>query len=470
LEKFIYPKTTVHFSNPKNKFFVNYEKIAQKIKEHFIAYFKISTDNKKDILIKIFENDQLKLEIKSSDIPNFNTKSFRINSHNFIIDYVFNDSSYNFTEGYYCAGERVVIKNSLLDTKKKFKAYSNINILFLLSSKYLDENVNATRDDFTIMPKRTNQQSMFQDISWKDIQDELKKQIKVIAKSQNIDIDSISSSNLKQSIKEAPFLAYYLQDNEEGFDCKTLIENAKEKLDEDKELIRSDIDNNEALLSIVTQSELTEYIFDRQRKINLLKKLTNEKVLEKEIHNLFMMQGTTDSVENYKSNNLWLFDDRFMTYDKVFSEIEIRNIFPELLDNVKRPDIISIVSNTYDKDLITDIVVIELKRPNEIITPEGAEAQLLKYSRYINQSNIKNKIRIWTYAFLKFNDDINEDLDDKDYNKIPTHWDYPIYYKYHKKRNTIINFMDYRALAYDADTRNKTFMKILNGDSLKNNQ
>jgi len=241
------------------------------------------------------------------------------------------------------------------------------------------------------------------------------------------------------------------------------------KLEEDKKLLREQnkkIDNYQQLLSIVTQSELAEYIFDRQRTIERLKKLTDDNAREKEIHNLFMKKYTEDNEQDYRTNNLWLFDDRFMTYDKVFSEAQVKDIFPELGSNVDRLDIISIVSNTYQKELITDIVIIELKRPDENITPEGAEAQLLKYARYINQSNLKSKIRIWTYAFLKFNQEIDDDLDDKDYNKIPTQWEHPIYYKYHEKRNTIINFMDYRALAYDADIRNKTFMKILNGKIL----
>lgn len=84
----------------------------------------------------------------------------------------------------------------------------------------------------------------------------------------------------------------------------------------------------------------------------------------------------------------------------------------------------------------------------------------------INDSREENKIRIWTYAFLKFNKETEFDLDNKNYNKIPTNGAYPIYYRYYEKPNTIINFIDYRSLAYDADTRNKTFMKILNGETL----
>lgn len=142
--------------------------------------------------------------------------------------------------------------------------------------------------------------------------------------------------------------------------------------------------------------------------------------------------------------------------------IQIKDIFPVLSNNLDKPDILSIVSNTYSKKDITDIVIIELKKPNTKITPAGAEEQLLKYARYVNQSHSLNKIRIWTYAFLTFDKNTIESLYDKSYNKIPTQSDHAIYYKYHEKNNVIINFMDYMAIADDAGTRNKTFINILN--------
>ena len=219
-------------------------------------------------------------------------------------------------------------------------------------------------------------------------------------------------------------------------------------------------------LAKVTHSELAEYMFDRHHIIQKLKNLTDDGVIEQEIHNLFKKKYTSDTGESYKNNNLWLFDDRFMTYDKLFSEAQIQEVFPELCENDDRVDLLSISSNTYNKEDITDVVIIELKRPKEIITPAGAEEQLLKYARYVGQAKLKNKVRIWTYAFLKFDTNTDGYLDDKDYNKIPTHSKYPIYYKYHEKRNTIINFMDYHALSSDAENRHKIFMKILNGETL----
>jgi len=460
-------KTRVFFSKPKKQITVNYDKLEQDLKDHFIAYFKLIKE-KQEVIIKIYEIDTLQKTIISTQIPEFETVKFEIKTHEFMLDYVFNDNNIKHYDGFYCANDIVVTRNSDLEAKKKFNSFKNINILFLLSSPYFDNNVNETRDDLTIMPIRTSE-GLFHDLSWKDIHFELANQIKIIAKKHEIDIDEEAKKSLAIARKEAPFLAYYLTDNENGLEADTLLRQAKKQFEADKEALRSDdekIEDFDKMLGIVNQAELAEYIFDRQKKIDKLKQLTDTNAIEQEIHNLFMKQHTEDDKEDYRKNSLWLFDDRFMTYDKIFSEAQLNKIFPSLPNIAKRPDILSIISNTYEEDDLTDVVIIELKRPNEDITPAGAEEQLLRYARYINDSRENNKIRIWTYAFLNFNTETEFDLDNKSYNKIPTQGGFPIYYKYHEKPNTIINFIDYKSLAFDADTRNKTFMKILNSKTL----
>ncbi len=463
--------TKIFFNEPKQKFIVDYKSFEQKIRDHFIAYFKLLNDQKISIDINIYENNIKQLIIKNTEIPKFETKKFKIQTHNFILDYVIHDDSIKKYDGFYCAGGRVVTKNSLLDTKRKLHAFKDINILYLISSQYLDNSVNKTRDDFTIMPIRKNE-DLLHNLSWKEIHSELANQIKEIAREHQIDIEKISQENLAKARQTAPFLSYYLQDNEYGLSDEDLISKAQKRLENDKEALRENdikIKNDyDQILGIVTQAELAEYIFDRQKKIDLLKKLTSDDALEKEIHNLFMERYTKDENKNYKSNNLWLFDDRFMTYDKVFSEAQLKEIFPDLVNNIDRPDILSIVSNTFDSDRITDIVLIELKRPSDKITPAEAQRELRSYADYINKSRQENKIRIWAYAFLKFNEFTERDLRLDEYNQIPTQSQYPIYYKFNNRTNIIINFLDYSSIAYDADTRNKTFIKILNGESFKN--
>jgi len=474
-QKSYFDKTIVKLLEPKSKITIDYQSLENDIKEHFIAYFKLLKDNKKDVQISVYEDDTKKFTIQSSEIPNFITKDFKIQNHNFTMSYIFDNKKLP-NEGYYCAGKRVVKKNSELDSNKKIKLFKQFNILFLLESQYLDENVKQdTRDDFTIYPKRRND-DIFSNISWEEIQDQLKYAIEEIAKENNIDLIKIAKEYRNIAIDKAPYLGFYIGNNNDILESDELINQAKKELENDKEYLRKkdNLQNSDfnKKLSLVTQTELAEYIYDREKTIEKLMQLTNNNSLEEEIHNLFMEQYTIDDKENYKANNLWLFDDRFMTYDKVFSEAQLKNIFPELIENTKRPDILSlsIVSNTYTKEEITDIVIIELKRADENIDPAGAETQLLRYSRYINSKYQNNKIRIWTYAFLRFNDDTEFDLDNRSYNKIPVSGCYPIYYKYYEKPNTIINFLDYRTLAQDAKLRNKTFMKILKGEKFVHNE
>jgi hypothetical protein len=458
-------KTIISFLKPNNVL-IKLDKIENNIKEHFLPYFHLMKNNH-IIKINLIANDEKIFSINSKDIPNFKTDIFQVKKYKFTINYILDHYKNSKNNCFYCADNRVVLKNNTTQKQKpqltKLKSFNDVNILFLLSGEYLNTKVIDSRDNFEIYQK--NKKSILGDLSWDDIQDRLNEKLKNILLDNGIDIEHKAKEKLNIAKEKAPYLSKYLTDNPYGKNSEKLIDSAEKLLYEDKKILRENTHKNQQeydqKLFRVTHTELEEYIFDRQKIIDNLKKITSKDSLEKEIHNLFMNKNTTDDSKNYKSNNLWLFDDRFMIYDKVFSDKQIKDIFPKLSSNLKRPDILSIVSNTYNKDEITDIVIIELKRPNDKTTPAVAEEQLLKYARYANQSGCENKIRIWTYAFLTFNNDTVSALKDKSYNMIPTQSNYPIYYQYHKENNVIINFMDYGALADDANTRNKTFMNIL---------
>ena len=466
-------ETVISFLQVKQEVSIDLKKIENNIKEHFLPYFNLMKDKPK-ITINFTANDEKLFTIDSKDIPNLKTDTFKLKKYTFTINYIleYYDSQRN--NGFYCANNRIVIKNNTTQKQKpqliKLKTFGEVNVLFLLSGEYLDKEVNETRDNFDIHPKNKN--SMFDELSWEDVQDSLSEKLLTILLESGIDIKAKAEENLDSAIGKVPYLSEYLTENPYGKNSEKLIENAEKLLYEDKKTLRENKYKNQQeyqeKLAIITHTELAEYIFDRQKIIDNLQKITNQQELEEKIHNLFMKKNTSNDNQDYTSNNLWLFDDRFMVYDKVFSDNQVKDIFPELDKNLDKPDILIIISNTYDREKITDIVIIEFKKPSVTIMPAGAEEQLLKYARYVNQSNNLNKIRIWTYAFLTFGINTISALEDKSYNKIPTQSEHSIYYKYHEANNVIINFMDYKALANDADTRNKTFMNILTSNAETN--
>ncbi|RDU59301.1 ATP-binding protein [Helicobacter marmotae] len=460
-------KTRVILSNPKDNFSVNFSKIKNQIIEHFLAYFK--TENK-NIQINIYRNDEHVDSVKSNEIPNFEKKEFKIRSYSFALSYLFGENDFK-NEGFYVANNRVVVKNSELEQDRKYDLPSekDLKIFYILESDYFDNNVNDERNELQIYPKQKNSLE-FQDLSWSEIYSELENQLKVIYKEHNFDVENRIKENRKKSIKELPYLGAYFENRNE-LNINDMLKNAEREFGEDKDFLRDNRnkakENYETKLAKVTQAELAEYVFDRNKLIQQLKESVEKEDIEAKVHNLFMSKKTSDNKQDYRSNNVWLFDDRFMCYDKIFSDIQIKDIFPELHKNIERPDLLSIISNTYEKEKITDILLIEFKKPeeNRDYFPK-ANRQILSYASAINETYSQKSLRIWAYGFLKFNNDILKDLINDDYNQTYTSASFPICYKYNKANNIIVNFMDYNSLICDAENRNHLFLDILRGKYL----
>ncbi|STQ85763.1 ATPase [Helicobacter muridarum] len=466
-ERDFYDKTKVILSNPKEKFSIDFSKIKKQIKEHFLPYFKTGS---KDIKIDIYRDNECIDNIKSNEIPHFEKKEFKIKNYSFSISYLFGENDFK-NEGFYVANNRVVIKNSDLDQESKYNLpkEKDLRIFYILESDYFDKNVNDERNELQIYPKRRNSLE-FEDLNWNEIYDELENQLKVIYREHNFDIENKIKENRKKSIKELPYLGAYFENRNE-LNLNDMLENAKKEFNDDKDFLRDDRNkakgNYESKLTKVTQAELAEYVFDRNKLIQRLKNSVDKGSIEAEIHNLFMPQKTSDDKQNYRSNNVWLFDDRFMCYDKIFSDIQIKDIFPELYKNIQRPDLLSIISNTYEKDKINDILLIEFKRPEAKKEYFAiAHQQILSYAAMINEVYSQKKVRIWAYGFLKFNDEVLKSLIRDDYNQIYTNTHFPICYKYNQANNIIVHFMDYNSLICDAENRNQLFLDILRGKYL----
>ncbi|WP_104745853.1 ATP-binding protein [Helicobacter pullorum] len=472
-------ETKILFLKPKDDISIDFKDLEQSIREHFLAYFLIHHKNTmQPIEINIYNNDELKCNILSNQTPTFKEKQFNIGKYSFTLTYAYGNKELD-NEGYYVADKRVVSKNSDLENEKKYNLFKDneLKIYFILEGEYFNENVSNERNELLIYPKQKSA-LQFQDLCWEDIHNELDIQLKEIYKENGFDIDKTIKKNRKEAIKNFPYLGAYF-DNSNELNIEQMQKNAKKEFENDKIFLRNENNKNdkdyEVKLSKVTQAELAEYVFDRNRLIQQLRESVKNKSIEKEVHDLFMPQHTKDEKQNYKTNNIWLFDDRFMSYDKIFSDIHIKEIFPNLhnhlknLDKLKRPDILSIISNTYDKNKITDILLIEFKRPKEDkIYFLEASSQIRDYASFIHQMYPKTNIRIWAYGFLKFDDEVLESLSRDDYNTIYTGAAFPICYKYNKANNMIMNFLDYEALICDAENRNKLFLDILQGEYLDN--
>ena len=181
------------------------------------------------------------------------------------------------------------------------------------------------------------------------------------------------------------------------------------------------------------------------------------------------------SKDLYK-NNVWVLDDKFMSYCTVLSEAEMSKVISVITegevsdDDDDRPDIAIFFSNDPNKEeAIFDVVIIELKRlglsaeQNSIV-----EFQLDTRAQKLAEYYGKRVQRMWFYGVVEFNDKYETHLVNNEFN--PLYSNGKIYFRskkvYTDKNKTLCviqnaYIMDFKALVEDANSRNETFLSIL---------
>ena len=463
-------KTKIDFININNRTINKDFKYEEKeIIGHFLSIFKFMVDENKDLIIRIFIDDILTSTIEAREYGSgFTDKSFTIElgdkEERFIVSYKQKGSM---IKGYYCADRRSV-KEDILNLN--FKMGRDKGLLYFVSSKFFDRNIDDTRKKFNI--KDNNNTLLNDELDWDTINNKLFVTIDKICKSIGIDIEEKIKLNQKNSLKYAPYLATYIEETNNKSTSAEIIKEAKKRFNLDKEYIR-DIKNKhkndyEKRLYRSNQAELAEYIFDREKIINDIKsdiENPNKKSNETIIHNKIMKTKTSNSDDkSYKDNNLWLFDERFMIYNYAHSDDTINNILG-LKDKDKntRPDICIF---TKSKNDIKDIIIIELKGSDATGEKNSAGInELNKYTRKIKNHFEANgkEVLIWSYLITTLNDTTKEELEDMSGIKKTYTTKGEMYYLYNEKLNSITHILTLDTMVEDALNRNQLFLDILRG-------
>jgi hypothetical protein len=237
-------------------------------------------------------------------------------------------------------------------------------IIFLLYSTFFDGKVNPARQELTLdEPTKKTVTKIFQ------------KKVSEILK---IEIPSIIENNKKaqESLSNTyPHLLGYFEQDTVGFIRREdSIKKAQEKFFKaQREILEANDTSNETYEKSLEMSSraLTEYVLYRQIIINKLKAIdkTNS---EADIHNLIVPKGKrfnkSEFMSDLYSNNAWLLDDKYMTYNTILSDLVMSKLIKEITEDEieekenSEPDIALIFSNDPEKTEKVDVVIVELKK------------------------------------------------------------------------------------------------------------
>lgn len=449
---------------------------------------------KKKFLTETFfiEKDMLSFE-NSDDLGN--PKQTDMRQFGFNLKYRIMKDPQNTIEQFYGAADRYITTFSKgVAISKLEKGYSGI---FCLTSDYFNTRVKDSRNAFVIGFNQSNP-TKENPISFPEIHKELSKILTKILRENFKNIDKEVAIKKENIVRSFPHLARYIDkiDNLTLSETEMLKLSEKAFFDETKN-VRNELQNFTEKLkknknnfdekkyqeitqqfTIVGREQLADYIGYRQTIIDMLLEIYDEtqqdssRFDEKDIHSLFMpMSETSNTVFNY-ANNVWIFDDKFMSYNYAASDTTIEQIVKDVegIDTevdkdakYKKPDLVMFYSNPEDE--YKDILLIEFKRLNDGIDGKAkAINQINRYPMYIEEH--VDKIRsIYTYTILDIDDAFIKDLKKvhlfqenafgNSDNKITA------YYKYNPEVKAHINVVSFSQVLADANKRNKVFLDIL---------
>ena len=183
-----------------------------------------------------------------------------------------------------------------------------------------------------------------------------------------------------------------------------------------------------------------------------------------------MPKNTDDDYYCIGKNNLWLLDDRFISYSYAASDKTIKRILENLnfeagtdIDGDK-PDI-SLFFQREPNTACSDIksVVVEIKPFDYSSKPARKKfAGLVQLREYVKAFKSKNNIKeVWAFLVTDIDDDFSTLLLEDGYQALFS-TDRPMYYRFYEKINAFIYVICASTIIADAEARNKSFIDIIN--------
>lgn len=317
----------------------------------------------------------------------------------------------------------------------------------------------------------------------KNIQKEFRKQIVEILRQKAPSVVESHQKEAEQLQKSFPHLEGYFDDNVIGISSRNdVIKEAQRRfMFEERELLfkagsLSEKDYEKSM--DLAGRSLTQYITFRQYIIDKLKKV-EDKDKEEIIHNLIVPKHdvvkSPNSFLNVYRNNIWIFDDKFMTFDVVLSEKEMTALLKQIelnseIKDMDRPDIAILFSDNPMTAPKVDVVIIELKKKGL----KGGDNIKVEYQLEQRARALfplfKGKIQsLWLYGVTQLDNAYKSTLDTMGYRPLYSKGTVyvnpnPITITTEPERLTVpaVRYvMDIDAVVNDADSRNKVFMDLI---------
>lgn len=508
----------------KDKTALSVADIAQEIMQHCLIYYLGGALP----MIRIFDTDDNQGEVINElfeRVSKEHERDFLVSSQSFKA-YILKTAKEGNRKNhyvYYCANSRVVGLPKNIGKFNSLFSYplnQNGQLFFLdvyVVSEYLNKHVFKVRNGFAIPIEKENKLFEYLDlISFEEIEDELIKILEIEYEPHVRETKERSEEELQEYIKKNaprfgslarnPELLKSIPPNltddkkEEylykiAFNARRLVEKNLQDFIENKQINEESIQRIKKDIQEKTAYDidsLADYMMRRKAIIELFDKFLEadsqgKYKLEEDIHNLIFPMGLTNDEVSYETHNLWLLDERFLTYKFVASDKSITSISEK--KSSKEPDLILLKDKPmmFDNPIsfgdksngeLNSMVIFEFKRPGQTAHQKKKSEYRWEFSDLVepyfddflyssDKKNYKGKQVILKNETPKFGFIIIDVLPplleryniDKGWQRTP----FGTYYKMEARKNMHIEVMTFAKLIEYAKSRHMPFFDKLFG-------
>lgn len=291
------------------------------------------------------------------------------------------------------------------------------------------------------------------------------------------DIDQFKASNVEKLKKYYPFINIdSLGGSAALLDADEVVRTyrAQQAREEDRLVNRLETGNPVSLddISHLASEDLARYIVHRALMIDSLANLPSSSA-EDAIHNAILPKKTSGA--EIRENNVWLVDDKFLSYSSIYSDEALAKIVEAVGQDVeskqqRRPDVAAFFSKD-DKNQPNKLVIIEFKKPGaDIFENNKSLIQCRLYAGALSDK-IPTVREVFAYSIVEINDEFHKDMKQTGFKDVFSLTERMVYNDFLIGTNSDIPLhmyvMPVTALITDARARNRVFEEVLKFD-LKN--
>jgi hypothetical protein len=350
--------------------------------------------------------------------------------------------------------------------------------LIFVTSDYFNKRSNIERQRLEL-PKTDDDVDIVSPISREKLMPRIHEEcLMMIDESAKGDIEQFKSDNIEKLKKYYPFIKIdSMYANAALLDADEVVKTYRAQQARKEDQVVEALESGKPVswddVSHLASEDLARYIVHRALVIDSLANMPPESA-EDAIHNAILPKRSDGS--EIRENNVWLVDDKFLSYSSIYSDLALASIIQEVGNSVeskqqRRPDVAAFFSKD-SENYPNKLVIIEFKKPGaDIFDNNKALMQCRLYASEL-ADRIPTVREVFAFSIVEIDNEFYRDMKQTGFKDVFSLTERVVYNDFSIGSNNEIPLhlyaMPASALIKDARARNRVFEEVLQLDLNRN--